>query len=48
MYVSPHALLATLEDMAEIMGGDRRCCVSRELTKAGSLLNETGDAYLMF
>mmetsp|Transcript_8003 Transcript_8003/g.22935 ORF Transcript_8003/g.22935 Transcript_8003/m.22935 type:complete len:215 (+) Transcript_8003:978-1622(+) len=33
MYVSPHSLRATLEDSVEVLGGQRRCCVSRELTK---------------
>jgi len=36
MYVSPHSLRATLEDSVEVLGGQRRCCVSRELTKASS------------
>ncbi|GBF94816.1 hypothetical protein Rsub_07988 [Raphidocelis subcapitata] len=32
-YVPPHALLAVLSDAAEELGGARRCCVARELTK---------------
>lgn len=33
IYVPPHSLLEQLEDMAAVLGGDRRCCVARELTK---------------
>jgi 16S rRNA (cytidine1402-2'-O)-methyltransferase len=32
-YESPHRLLKSLEQFAEIMGDDRQACVSRELTK---------------
>lgn len=32
-YVSPHALVESLRDAAEVFGGDRRCCLGRELTK---------------
>jgi 16S rRNA (cytidine1402-2'-O)-methyltransferase len=32
-YVSPHALIESLRDAADVFGGDRRCCVARELTK---------------
>jgi len=32
-YEAPHRLLATLTDLAEIFGGDRRIAVCRELTK---------------
>lgn len=33
IYESPHRLLATLTDMAEVLGADRAASVSRELTK---------------
>lgn len=33
LYESPFRLLKTLEQLAEYLGGDRRACVSRELTK---------------
>lgn len=33
-YESPHRILDALEDMAEVMGGDRELVVARELTKA--------------
>ncbi len=33
-FVSPHALIASLEDACEIFGSERRCCLARELTKA--------------
>lgn len=33
LYESPMRLLKTLEDMIQYFGGDRQCCVSRELTK---------------
>lgn len=33
LYESPFRLVKTLEQLAEVMGGDRRACVSRELTK---------------
>ncbi len=32
-YESPMRLLRTLKDMAEYLGADRQCCISRELTK---------------
>ena len=32
-YESPMRLVKTLEEMSQYFGGDRRCCVSRELTK---------------
>ena len=32
-YESPMRLLRTLKDLAEYLGEDRQCCVSRELTK---------------
>lgn len=32
-YESPMRLLRTLKDLAEYLGNDRQCCVSRELTK---------------
>lgn len=32
-YESPHRLLKTLQQLAEILGGDRQASVSRELTK---------------
>jgi len=32
-YESPHRLVKTLKEMAEYFGADRRCSVSRELTK---------------
>ncbi|HEV2480128.1 MAG TPA: 16S rRNA (cytidine(1402)-2'-O)-methyltransferase [Puia sp.] len=32
-YESPMRLVKTLEEMGRYFGGDRRCCVSRELTK---------------
>jgi 16S rRNA C1402 (ribose-2'-O) methylase RsmI len=31
--VAPHDLLDTLRDTAAVLGGNRRCCVARELTK---------------
>lgn len=33
VYVAPHDLLDTLRDTAAVLGGARRCCVARELTK---------------
>jgi 16S rRNA (cytidine1402-2'-O)-methyltransferase len=33
LYESPHRFLKTLEQLAEILGGDRQASVSRELTK---------------
>ncbi|MBK9291685.1 MAG: 16S rRNA (cytidine(1402)-2'-O)-methyltransferase [Bacteroidetes bacterium] len=33
LYESPHRLLKTLEQMAEVLGGDRQASVSRELSK---------------
>lgn len=33
VYESPHRLLATLEDMSQVLGDDRAVSVSRELTK---------------
>ncbi|MEW5300994.1 MAG: hypothetical protein WDW36_003880 [Sanguina aurantia] len=32
-YVPPHGLQAVLADMVAELGGERRCCVARELTK---------------
>jgi len=32
-YESPHRLLKTLEQFIEVFGGERKICVSRELTK---------------
>lgn len=32
-YESPQRLVKTLEEMSQYFGADRRCCVSRELTK---------------
>ena len=32
-YESPHRVVATLGDLREALGGDRRICVARELTK---------------
>lgn len=32
-YESPMRLVKTLEELAQYFGGDRRCSVSRELTK---------------
>lgn len=32
-YAPPHGLMAVLGDSAEELGGGRRCCVARELTK---------------
>lgn len=32
-YVPPHALVAVMEDAGAVLGGGRRCCVARELTK---------------
>lgn len=32
-YEAPHRLAATLEDMATVLGGDRRIVIARELTK---------------
>ena len=32
-YVPPHGLRGVLKDMVEVMGGARRVCVARELTK---------------
>jgi 16S rRNA (cytidine1402-2'-O)-methyltransferase len=33
LYESPHRICKTLEQLAEFCGGDRKACVSRELTK---------------
>ncbi|WP_224999787.1 16S rRNA (cytidine(1402)-2'-O)-methyltransferase [Cesiribacter sp. SM1] len=33
LYESPHRLVKSLQQLAEHLGGDRRACVSRELTK---------------
>ncbi|KAI8476334.1 MAG: tetrapyrrole methylase [Monoraphidium minutum] len=33
LYAPPHGLLAVLGDAAAVLGGGRRCCVARELTK---------------
>lgn len=32
-FVSPHALVAALEDASSVFGKERRCCLARELTK---------------
>lgn len=32
-YVPPHSLLDVLKDMISVLGGERRCCVTREVTK---------------
>lgn len=32
-FVSPHNLVEMLQDACAILGGERRCCVARELTK---------------
>jgi 16S rRNA (cytidine1402-2'-O)-methyltransferase len=32
-YAPPHGLRAVLTDMAAVLGGTRRVCVARELTK---------------
>jgi 16S rRNA (cytidine1402-2'-O)-methyltransferase len=31
--VSPHSLVRALEDACAVFGGQRRCCIARELTK---------------
>ncbi|MEO6071454.1 MAG: 16S rRNA (cytidine(1402)-2'-O)-methyltransferase [Chitinophagaceae bacterium] len=33
LYESPMRLIKTLEDLIQYFGGERKCCVSRELTK---------------
>jgi 16S rRNA (cytidine1402-2'-O)-methyltransferase len=33
LYESPHRILKTLNELAGIFGNERRCCVSRELSK---------------
>ncbi len=33
LYAPPHGLGAVLRDCAEVLGGGRRCCVARELSK---------------
>ncbi len=33
LYESPHRLLKTLEQLMQFCGSDRKCSVSRELTK---------------
>lgn len=33
MYESPHRLLKTLQQLAEVLGSDRRACVAREISK---------------
>lgn len=33
LYESPHRIIRTLRDLAGTLGGDRRACVARELTK---------------
>lgn len=33
-YVPPHALAAVLKDTVDVLGGQRMCCVARELTKS--------------
>ncbi|MCC7317324.1 MAG: 16S rRNA (cytidine(1402)-2'-O)-methyltransferase, partial [Bacteroidales bacterium] len=33
LYESPHRLIKTLEQLAGVLGGDRRASVARELTK---------------
>ena len=32
-YESPHRLLKLLEQVKEVFGSDRKCCVSREISK---------------
>jgi 16S rRNA (cytidine1402-2'-O)-methyltransferase len=32
-YVPPHRAVATLQDMAAVLGEQRPCCAARELTK---------------
>lgn len=34
LYESPHRIAKTLQDLQQVMGAQRRCSVSRELTKA--------------
>ena len=47
-YESPMRLVKTLEELALYFGGERQCCVSRELTKVfeenkrGTLLEVAG------
>ena len=33
IYVPPHSLRSHLDDMIDVFGPDRQCCVARELTK---------------
>ncbi len=33
MYESPHRLVKTLQQLGEVLGGDRRACVAREISK---------------
>lgn len=33
MYESPHRLVKTLQQLSEVLGGDRRACVAREISK---------------
>ena len=33
IYVPPHSLCSHLDDMVDVFGPDRSCCVARELTK---------------
>jgi 16S rRNA (cytidine1402-2'-O)-methyltransferase len=33
LYESPHRILRTLQELGQVMGSERRCAVSRELTK---------------
>lgn len=49
-YESPLRLLKTLKDFIEYFGGDRQCCVSRELTKKfeENKRGTLGDVYFHF
>ena len=49
-YEAPHKLLATLGDMAEAFGGDRRVTVARELTKLHeeTIRTTLGEALALF
>jgi 16S rRNA (cytidine1402-2'-O)-methyltransferase len=33
LYESPHRILKTLQELEQVMGNERKCCVSRELSK---------------
>ncbi|EFJ49802.1 hypothetical protein VOLCADRAFT_117121 [Volvox carteri f. nagariensis] len=33
LYAAPHGLAAVLRDCVEVLGGSRRCCVAREISK---------------